>query len=178
MPVAGDALDLGVDHVCERREDVGLPTGPVAVDASNRRGHSRLHAVEVNFDGITYAKGASVLKQLAAYVGVDAFLRAMRVYFRRYEFGNSTLADLLRTLEQGPDATWQIGRPSGSRRRESTVCARSSSSTGRVAIVIRAIVQGPGRARRWSAEKPPPAVSGGTALHGGKLGRVGQSSST
>jgi aminopeptidase N len=54
----------------------------------------------VNFDGITYAKGASVLKQLAAYVGIDAFLRAMRVYFRLHEFGNTTLADLLATLEQ------------------------------------------------------------------------------
>jgi aminopeptidase N len=55
---------------------------------------------EVNFDGITYAKGASVLKQLAAYVGVEAFLAGLRDYFERHAFGNTTLADLLSALER------------------------------------------------------------------------------
>ncbi|TPW98325.1 aminopeptidase N, partial [Schumannella luteola] len=58
-----------------------------------------LHDVEVNFDGITYAKGGSVLKQLAATVGIDAFFAGVGAYFRAHAFGNTELADLLRELE-------------------------------------------------------------------------------
>jgi len=57
-------------------------------------------AVEVNFDGITYAKGASVLKQLVAYVGLEPFLAGLRAYFAEHAYGNATFADLLRALEQ------------------------------------------------------------------------------
>jgi aminopeptidase N len=56
--------------------------------------------VKVNFDGITYAKGASVLKQLVAWVGQDAFLSALRTYFRTHEFANTELQDLLDELER------------------------------------------------------------------------------
>ena len=76
------------------RQDQLPSTHPIAADIVD------VQAVEVNFDGITYAKGASVLKQLAAYAGTEEFLRAMRVYFRRHEYGNTTLADLLRVLEE------------------------------------------------------------------------------
>ncbi|MEP6981523.1 MAG: aminopeptidase N, partial [Nakamurella sp.] len=69
-------------------------THPIASDMVD------LQAVEVNFDGITYAKGASVLKQLAAYVGYDAFLTGLRAYFRAHAFGNAELADLLSALEE------------------------------------------------------------------------------
>src|ERR1700730_7279409 len=64
-------------------------------------------AVEVNFDGITYAKGASVLKQLVAYVGRENFLDAVRKYFAAHAWGNATLADLLTALEEtsGRDLT-------------------------------------------------------------------------
>ncbi|BCB84620.1 aminopeptidase N [Phytohabitans suffuscus] len=58
-----------------------------------------LAAVEVNFDGITYAKGASVIKQLVAYVGEDAFLAGLRSYFGRHAWGNATFDDLLSELE-------------------------------------------------------------------------------
>jgi aminopeptidase N len=58
-----------------------------------------LEAVEVNFDGITYAKGASVIKQLVAYVGLDSFLAGLRAYFQRYAWGNATFDDLLTELE-------------------------------------------------------------------------------
>jgi aminopeptidase N len=58
-----------------------------------------LEAVEVNFDGITYAKGASVIKQLVAYVGLDTFLAGLRAYFGRYAWGNATFDDLLTELE-------------------------------------------------------------------------------
>ncbi len=58
-----------------------------------------LEAVEVNFDGITYAKGASVIKQLVAYVGLDSFLNGLRAYFARHAWGNATFDDLLTELE-------------------------------------------------------------------------------
>ena len=69
-------------------------THPIAADMVD------LAAVEVNFDGITYAKGASVLKQLAAYVGFEEFLTGLRAYFAAHAFGNATLADLLAALER------------------------------------------------------------------------------
>ncbi|MGC5329729.1 aminopeptidase N [Micromonospora sp. DT62] len=58
-----------------------------------------LEAVEVNFDGITYAKGASVLKQLVAYVGEEPFLAGLRAYFAKHAWGNATFDDLLSELE-------------------------------------------------------------------------------
>jgi aminopeptidase N len=58
-----------------------------------------LEDVQVNFDGITYAKGGSVLKQLAAWVGVDAFFAGVGAYFRTHEYSNTELKDLLAELE-------------------------------------------------------------------------------
>ncbi len=57
-------------------------------------------AVRLHFDGITYAKGASVLKQLVAWVGRDAFAEGVRRYFRRHEWANAGLADFLGALEE------------------------------------------------------------------------------
>ncbi len=75
-----------------------------------------LEDVQVNFDGITYAKGGSVLKQLAAWVGIDAFFAGVGAYFRKHEYGNTELADLLHELEVDerprPD---RLGRSCGSR---------------------------------------------------------------
>ncbi|WP_353814266.1 aminopeptidase N [Agromyces sp. SYSU T00266] len=69
--------------------------------------------VEVNFDAITYDKGASVLKQLVAWVGLEAFQRGVGAYLTRNAGGNATLADLLVELERasgrdlaGWSATW------------------------------------------------------------------------
>ena len=76
------------------RQDQLPSTHPIAADIPD------IHAVEVNFDGITYAKGASVLKQLVAYVGRDNFLAAVRRYFAAHAWGNATLADLLAALEE------------------------------------------------------------------------------
>ncbi|MFR9796221.1 aminopeptidase N [Streptomyces sp. MS06] len=59
-----------------------------------------LDDVLVNFDGITYAKGASVLKQLVAYVGMDEFFRGVQAYFKQHAFGNTRLSDLLGALEE------------------------------------------------------------------------------
>jgi aminopeptidase N len=59
-----------------------------------------LDDVLVNFDGITYAKGASVLKQLVAYVGMEEFFRGVQAYFKRHAWGNTRLTDLLTALEE------------------------------------------------------------------------------
>ncbi|WP_105030657.1 aminopeptidase N [Arthrobacter ruber] len=70
-----------------------LPTThPIVADIPD------LEAAKQNFDGITYAKGASVLKQLVAFVGRDAFTAATRQYFRKHAYGNTTLTDLLDVL--------------------------------------------------------------------------------
>jgi aminopeptidase N len=76
------------------RQDQLPSTHPIAAEIPD------LAAVEVNFDGITYAKGASVLKQLVAYVGLEQFLAGLRDYFRTHAFGNATFDDLLAALEQ------------------------------------------------------------------------------
>ena len=54
--------------------------------------------VEVNFDGITYAKGASVLRQLVSYVGRDAFFAGLHEYLTKHSYANATLDDLLTEL--------------------------------------------------------------------------------
>ncbi|HEY1623141.1 MAG TPA: aminopeptidase N [Streptosporangiaceae bacterium] len=76
-------------------------THPIATDMVD------IQTVEVNFDGITYAKGAAVVKQLVAYVGQENFLAGVRKYFAAHAWGNATLADLLAALEQtsGRDLT-------------------------------------------------------------------------
>jgi aminopeptidase N len=76
------------------RQDQLPSTHPVAADIHD------IDDVKVNFDGITYAKGASVLKQLVAWVGQDAFMAGLRSYFQKHEFGNTVLADLLAELEE------------------------------------------------------------------------------
>ncbi|WP_457185045.1 aminopeptidase N [Nocardioides sp. P5_E3] len=76
------------------RADQLPSTHPIAADNVD------LHAVEVNFDMITYAKGASVLKQLVAWVGIDPFLEGLRSYFKEWEYGNPEFKDLLATLEK------------------------------------------------------------------------------
>lgn len=68
-------------------------THPIAADVPT------LSQAEANFDGISYAKGASVLKQLVAYVGRDAFFAGIRAYFAEHGWGNATLADLLHSLQ-------------------------------------------------------------------------------
>ncbi len=76
------------------RQDQLPTTHPVAADNHD------LAAVEVSFDGITYAKGASALKQLVAWVGEKEFLAGLRRYFARHAFGSSEFGDLLSALEE------------------------------------------------------------------------------
>jgi aminopeptidase N len=76
------------------RQDQLPSTHPIAADAPD------IQTVEGNFDGITYAKGAAVLKQLVAYVSRDNFLAGVRAYFARHAWGNASLSDLLAALEE------------------------------------------------------------------------------
>ena len=76
------------------RQDQLSSTHPVYCDMPD------MEAVEVNFDGITYAKGASVIKQLVAYVGIEPFLAGLRAYFTSHAWGNATFNDLLSALEE------------------------------------------------------------------------------
>ncbi|RSS50151.1 aminopeptidase N [Streptomyces sp. WAC01280] len=76
------------------RADQLPSTHPITADIRD------LEDAKLNFDGITYAKGASVLKQLVAYAGRDAFLEGARRYFKRHAYGNTRLADLLSILEE------------------------------------------------------------------------------
>ncbi|OEJ96268.1 aminopeptidase N [Streptomyces thermolilacinus] len=76
------------------RADQLPSTHPITADIRD------LEDAKLNFDGITYAKGASVLKQLVAYAGREAFLEGARRYFKRHAYGNTTLGDLLAVLEE------------------------------------------------------------------------------
>ncbi|WP_281886359.1 aminopeptidase N [Agromyces rhizosphaerae] len=75
------------------RQDQLPSTHPIVAEIRD------LEDVQVNFDGITYAKGGSVLKQLVAWVGREAFFAGVGAYFRKHAWGNTTLADLLAELE-------------------------------------------------------------------------------
>jgi aminopeptidase N len=76
------------------RQDQMPSTHPIAADNYD------LQAVEVNFDMITYAKGAAVLKQLVAWVGLEPFLAGLRQYFKDFAYSNSEFTDLLLALEK------------------------------------------------------------------------------
>ena len=75
------------------RQDQLPSTHPVVATIND------LEDVQVNFDGITYAKGGSVIKQLVAWVGIDAFFSGVAAYFTKHAYGNTRLADLLTELE-------------------------------------------------------------------------------
>ena len=80
-------------------QDQQPSTHPIAADAPT------LSVAESNFDGISYAKGAAVLKQLVAYVGRDNFFAGIRAYLAEHAWGNATLGDLLRALEASSGKT-------------------------------------------------------------------------
>jgi len=75
------------------RQDQLPSTHPVVAEIND------LEDVQVNFDGITYAKGGSVLKQLAAWVGIEEFFAGVAAYFKKHEWSNTELGDLLSELE-------------------------------------------------------------------------------
>ena len=76
------------------RQDQLPSTHPISTDAGD------LQTVKLNFDGITYAKGASALRQLVAWVGEEEFFAGLRAYFQKHKWGNTELRDLLVELER------------------------------------------------------------------------------
>jgi aminopeptidase N len=76
------------------RQDQLPSTHPVVATIND------LEDVQVNFDGITYAKGGSVIKQLVAWVGLPEFMLGVGNYFKKHQFGNTELSDLLVELEK------------------------------------------------------------------------------
>jgi aminopeptidase N len=83
------------------RQDQLPSTHPIVAQIND------LEDVQVNFDGITYAKGASVLKQLVAWVGQEEFMKGVAAYVNKHQFANTELVDLLTELEttSGRDLT-------------------------------------------------------------------------
>ena len=78
-----------------RRQDQLPTTHPIAADVPD------IESVYLNFDAITYNKGACVLRQLVAYVGQDTFLRGVQRYVKQRAYSNATLADFLSDIESG-----------------------------------------------------------------------------
>jgi aminopeptidase N len=76
------------------RQDQLPTTHPIAAEVPD------VSTGRLNFDGISYAKGASVLRQLVAWVGEDAFFGGIREYFTEHQWGNATLRDFLAPLER------------------------------------------------------------------------------
>ena len=86
-------LDFATREKARAKAQDQLPTThPIVADIPD------VEAVHLNFDPITYEKGASVLKQLAAWVGEEAFFKGVGLYFRRHEYGNTELPDFLAPL--------------------------------------------------------------------------------
>lgn len=69
--------------------DMAPTTHPIRQPATD------VAAATAGFDGITYPKGAGVLKQLFAFIGEEAFLAGLRAYFTKHAWGNTTLDDLM-----------------------------------------------------------------------------------
>ncbi|WP_394276616.1 aminopeptidase N [Luteococcus sp.] len=70
--------------------DQGPSTHPVAGNGADDAA-----AALASFDGISYAKGAAVLRQLLAWMGADAFWDGLREHIRRHAFATATMADLV-----------------------------------------------------------------------------------
>ena len=82
------------DKTWAYRQDQLPTTHPIVADIPD------VESIHLNFDGITYAKGASVLRQLAAWVGQEQFLEGLKAYCKRHEFRNAELKDFLEALEE------------------------------------------------------------------------------
>ena len=86
---------FAMSYKAEAKAQDQLPTThPIVADIPD------VESVLLNFDAITYEKGGSVLKQLVAWVGEDAFFRGVEAYFKRHEYGNTELTDFLAPLEE------------------------------------------------------------------------------
>ena len=137
----------------EPAQDLGLPAGPAALDPPDRRRHAGdLETVKLNFDGITYAKGASALRQLVAWVGEEEFLAGLRAYFQQARVGQHRAARPARRAGERPRA-----RPGG------LDPAVAADRRGEPAAPRRGLRRPPTRTRgRRSSRSRPPCPRGWT----------------
>jgi aminopeptidase N len=77
------------------RQDQLITTHPIAGEIADT------DQTFLNFDGITYGKGAATIKQLVATIGIDGFRNGMRTYFQRHQYDNTSLAEFLDALQDG-----------------------------------------------------------------------------
>jgi len=91
---AWQAFNSGMKNWAYRQDQL-ITTHPIAAEVGDTE------QTFLNFDGITYGKGASVIKQLVATIGMDGFRDGMRRYFERHAFGNTTLTEFLDALGEG-----------------------------------------------------------------------------
>ncbi len=147
------------------RQDQLPSTHPIAADIPD------LQAVEVNFDGITYAKGASVLKQLVAYVGLEHFLAGLRSTSPRTPGATPPFATCSARWRRRPAGTCPGGARSGWRRPGSTCCARASKSP-RTAPSPRSTSSRPARSRAPVSCARTASRSASTTTIDGKLVRT------
>ena len=124
------------------------------------------------YDDISYAKGASALRQLVAWLGWPAFLAGINDYFARYRFGCATLADLLACMSNASGA--DVAEWAGSWLRTAgvdTLTVRRPEPPGRVGCVGHACrLAAPGldrglrrKAGRPHAAQPDPGAGAGLA---------------
>ena len=123
-------------------------THPVAADVAT------LSEAIANFDGISYAKGASVLRQLVATIGRESFFAGIRAYFAEYGWGNATLADWLCALEASSGRSWATGPRSGWRRPARVRCAGLRDGRRREVHRVRGAAGGARRASGPAAAPP------------------------
>ncbi|MFD3732350.1 aminopeptidase N [Streptomyces sp. NPDC058632] len=91
--------------------DFGVTRKPWGYDADQRPSTHPVAPEDVqdtasallNFDGISYAKGASALRQLVAWLGQDAFLAGINTHIDRHKFANATLTDFIDSLASATD---------------------------------------------------------------------------
>ncbi|GAC1343215.1 MAG: aminopeptidase N [Candidatus Dormibacteria bacterium] len=124
------------------RQDQLPSTHPVAISGDQAADIAR---VFLNFDGITYAKGASVLRALVAYVSEDSFFEGLGTYFSAHQWSNATFADFLAALEQSsgkPLGAWADAwlRTTGM----STLRAETADAGGRYTSVVLSQQPAPG----------------------------------
>ena len=86
------ATFLAVSKMQGYRQDMSPATHPIRGDVPD------VAQAMANFDAITYSKGASVLKQLMAFVGEDRFVEGLRSYFADHAWGNTRLDDLMSAI--------------------------------------------------------------------------------
>ncbi len=134
-----------------------------------------LEDVEVNFDGITYAKGASVLKQLVYWVGEDEFFAGVAEYMKKHHHANATLNDLLVELEKSSGRDLSAWSDAWLQKAGVTtlrpVIETSAGETDDVRIITRFAVAQEVPAE-WPTQRPHRLVIGGYDLVDGLLART------